>query len=139
MKPFSPPKRKLFDLLGLVIISGVFYLLYPSIDAVILFILGFIWNWSVSIDLSLLFENRRYRFSMLKTVIGIQQAALKPFENMPLFVRKFVAILPAGIFWTVVIFINDSVMPWWATFIGSLAFELIQIELKFAKGQKETL
>lgn len=139
MTPFVPPKRKLYELLGLVGFDLLVYLLFPNLDAVILFSLGFIWNWAASNDLSHIFENRRYRFSMLKAVLRMQELALRPFKNMPLIVQKIAAVIPAGLFWTFVIFVNESEMPWWATFLGSITFELLQIELKFIKRQKETL
>lgn len=137
MTPMVPPKRKMIELGIMLILAGVFYLIYPNTDAVMLFVFGFVWNWSASNDLSALFENKRYRMSMLKLVVNLQNMVLKPFGWAPEFVKRIVKVLPAGIFWTMVIFINDSDMPWWATFIGSAAFELLQIELNFIKRQKE--
>lgn len=137
MTPLIPPKRKMIELGIMVVLAAVFYLLYPNPDAAMLFVFGFIWNWSASNDLTVLFENRRYRMSMLKLVVNLQNLALKPFGWAPAFVKGIVKVLPAGIFWSLVIFVNDSDMPWWATFVGSLAFELMQIELNFIKRHKE--
>ncbi len=137
MTPMIPPRRKLIELGIMIILTGVFYLLYPSPDAAMLFVFGFVWNWSASNDLTALFENRRYRMSMLKLVVNLQNLALKPFGWAPEFVKRIIKVLPAGIFWSLVIFVNDSDMPWWATFVGSLAFELLQIELNFIKRHKE--
>lgn len=137
MTPMVPPRRKLVELGIMLIFAGVFYLIHPNTDAVMLFVFGFVWNWSASNDLSALFENKRYRMSMLKLVVNLQTLVLKPFGWAPEFVKRIVKVLPAGIFWSMVIFINDSEMPWWATFIGSAAFELLQIELNFIKRQKE--
>ncbi len=127
---FVPSRRKLGELLISVAVAGVFYFFYPSADAVVLFVSGFVWNWSASIDPGPLFENRRLRFSMLSTVIGLQRFVLKPFETAPALLRRFVAVFPAGTFWWIVALINDSAMPWWFTFLGSLTFELLQIELR---------
>lgn len=136
MSTFIPPKRKMFELLLLPVFLGIFYFLYPRIEGVTLFAFGFIWNWSASNDLGVLFQNKRYRMSMLKTVVNLQDLALKPFKKAPVIFQKIVKVFPAGIFWTLVIFVNESEMPWWATFLGSIVFELLQIELNFIKKQK---
>jgi hypothetical protein len=137
MKPFAPPKRKLYELIVLVVLAAIFYLIHPQVEAIVLFAFGFIWNWAASNDLSVMFENRRYRMSMIKTVVNLQQLILKPFAWAPQFVKNILVILPAGIFWSLVVYLNDSDMPWWSTFLGSLAFELLQIEINFIKKHKE--
>ncbi len=139
MNLIVPPKRKMVELGIMLIMAAVFYLIHPSTDAVMLFIFGFVWNWSASNDLNAIFENRRYRMSMLKFVVNMQNLILKPFGWAPEFVKRMLKVLPAGVFWSMVIFVNESEMPWWATFIGSIAFELLQIELNFIKRQKEVL
>lgn len=136
MKPFVPTKRKLVELLLLFVLAGVFFFFYPKLEGTILFVFGYIWNWSASIELDPMYEHRRYRFSMLSTVRNIQRLFLKPFFRFPLFVQKIISILPAGIFWWMVIFMNDSEMPWWSTFLGSAVYELLQIELNFIKDNK---
>lgn len=135
MTTFIPPKRKIFELLALPVFLGIFYFVYPKIEGVTLFAFGYIWNWSASNDLSVLFQNKRYRMSMLKTVVNLQNLILKPFGWAPVIVQKIVKILPAGIFWALVIFINESDMPWWATFVGSAVFEILQIEIGVFKKQ----
>lgn len=130
-------RRKLAELLILVLFSGIFWFFYPALEGVVLFIFGFIWNWAASIELDPMFENRRYRFSMLSTVRNTQRLFLKPFTGAPEMIKILIRILPAGIFWTMVIMINESVMPWWAPFMGSAAFELLQLEMNFIKGRKE--
>lgn len=137
MTPMVPPKRKMIELGIMLVLAVVFYLIHPSTDAVMLFVFGFVWNWAASNDLSALFENRRYRMSMLKLVVNLQNLILKPFGWAPEFVKKIIKCLPAGIFWSMVIYVNDSEMPFWPAFVGSLAFELLQIELNFIKRQKE--
>lgn len=137
MTTFIPPKRKIYELLGLPVFLGILFLIFPSIEAVTLFAFGYIWNWSASNDFSILFQNKRYRMSMLKTVVNLQGLILKPFSWAPIFVQKFVKILPAGIFWTLVIWINESDMPWWSTFVGSAVFEILQIEIGQFKKQKD--
>jgi hypothetical protein len=136
MTTFIPPKRKIFELLMLPVFVGVFYVIHASVEAITLFAFGYIWNWSASNDLELLFQNKRYRMSMLKTVVNLQNLILKPFNWASFIVQKLVKILPAGIFWSLVIFINESDMPWWATFIGSAVFELLQIEIGLFKKQQ---
>ncbi len=111
-------------------VAGAVYLLYPSIDAVVLFISGFVWNWAASIDPGPLFENRRFRFSMLATVIALQRFVERPFLGAPEILRRFIGLFPAGTFWWIVVMINDSAMPWWFTFLGSFTFELFQLMLR---------
>lgn len=137
MMPFIPPKRKLLELVVLIVLAIIFYFIYPSFEALTLFAFGFIWNWAASNDLSMMLDNNRYRMSMLKLVSNLQTLILKPFGWAPELLKRFIRILPAGLFWLMVIFINDSVMPWWAPFVGSLAFELLQLELNFIKGHKD--
>lgn len=137
MSLFAPSRRKLFELLIMGVFSGIFWFFYPAFEGVILFIFGFIWNWSASIEMNPLYENRRYRFSMLSTVRNTQKLFLKPFAGAPSIIKTLIKILPAGIFWSMVIIINESNMPWWAPFIGSAAFELLQLEINFVKGHKE--
>ncbi len=130
MSSFVPPRRKLLELLASLGVAGVVYLIYPNLDAVILFISGFVWNWSASIDPGPLFANRRYRFSMLATVIALQRFVLRPFIGAPELLRRFVALFPAGTFWWIVVIINDSSVPWWFSFFGSLTYEFFQIQLR---------
>lgn len=136
MKLFAPPGKKLLELLFMCIFAAVFYFLYPSFDGVILFIFGFVWNWSASIELDPVYESRRYRFSMLSTVRNAQSLFLKPFNNTPEIIKSVVKVLPAGTFWVMVILINDSDMPWWAPFTGSAAFELIQFNKMILQRRK---
>lgn len=138
MKPFAPPKRKLLELLIMLVLAGVFYLIYPVLDATVLFAFGFVWNWAASNELSVLFENKRYRMSLLKLVVNLQNLILRPFAGAPSWVKRILRVLPAGIFWSLVVYINESNMPWWATFIGSAAFELLQLEMNFIKNRGET-
>ncbi|MFP5387415.1 MAG: hypothetical protein ACLGHN_15160 [Bacteriovoracia bacterium] len=137
MNTFAPPKKKLIELIIMLPLAGVYYLLYPEVDAIVLFLFGFIWNWSASNELSNLFSNKRYRMSLLRTVVNLQSLILRPFSKAPGWIKKILNVLPAGIFWGMVVYINDSHMPWWSTFIGSAAFELMQLELKFIRKQKD--
>lgn len=139
MNKFFIPRRKVIELALLPVFLGVFFLIYPHTEGLVLFAFGFIWNWAASNDLEKLFENKRYRMSMLKLVVNLQNLILRPFEKAPELVKKFLKILPAGIFWTLVIYLNESTMPWWATFLGSLVFELLLIEINFIKRHKENV
>lgn len=136
MKPFLTTRGKMLELLVLAILQVVLYLMFWRIDVLGLFTLGFIWNWAASQDLQVLLENRRYRFSMVKLVQNLQRLVLKPFNHLPTWVQLLVKVLPAGLFWSAVIYFFESHMPWWATFLGSLAYELMQLEIKFLKRLK---
>lgn len=139
MNGFLISKRKTFELGILILLDGIFYLLWDSWDFVTLFSLGFIWNWVASQEQNIILDNnRRYRFSTLKTVFNLQKLFLKPLGKMPEAVKFIARILPAGLFWSAVILFNESPMPWWAVFLGSLSIELIQLETKIFKP-KETI
>lgn len=137
--PFLTTKRKMFDLLILLIIDVALFIIWDSIEIVTLFSFGFIWNWVASQDLTPLLEKRRYRFSMVKLVLNLQALILKPFGSLPFALQRLIACLPAGLFWCLVIYFNDSDMPWWATFVGSLTLELTLLESYYARKQESPL
>jgi hypothetical protein len=137
MKPFMTSQRKMYELLLLFILDTILYFIWPSFEAVILFTLGFIWNWTASQNLDLFFENGRYRFSMLKMVVNLQKIILKPFKRFPEILKIIPRSLPAGLFWWLVIWFAGSEMPWWATFLGSFVFELTQFEVYLPNRQEE--
>lgn len=131
MNGFLISKRKTFELGILILLDGIFFLLWDSWDFVILFSLGFIWNWVASQEKEIILENnRRYRFSTLKTVFNLQSLFLRPLAKMPEAVKFVARLLPAGLFWSGVILFNESPMPWWAVFLGSLVLELLLLETK---------
>lgn len=134
---FLSPKNKLFELGIMGLVAIVFYFFTSNTSVMVLFCFGFIWNWSASHDHSNTLANVRYRMSMLKTVTYIQAIVVKPFVKMPLFLQKAIQVLPAGTFWLLVITINDSVMPWWATYVGSIVFEVSQVRLSSFRKSKE--
>lgn len=131
MNSFFISKRKTVELAILVILDAVLFLVLNNWDFITLFSLGFVWNWVASQEKDILIENnRRYRFSTLKTVFNLQNLFLKPFKNAPEAIKFFVRILPAGLFWAGVILFIVSPMPWWAVFLGSFLLELIILETK---------
>lgn len=137
MKPFSVQQRKLLDLAVLLSFDIGLYFLWPK-EVIILFSLGFIWNWTASQDLSLLVEKSRYRFSMLKLVFFLQDLFLKPFNRFPRAFSIIPKILHGGLFWWLVISFIDSDMPYWATFLGSIVYELLQLPTYFSGPQVES-
>lgn len=126
--PFLTSKRKLVDvlILGLLMVAGFF--LGFDLALLSLFSFGFIWNWVASQELENLMTHKRYRFSMVKVVKALNTSVETGLRNFPSVVRILARCLPAGTFWLLVIFFNDSEMPWWATYLGSLAFEIVQLE-----------
>lgn len=137
MNTFFGTKKKNAELGILLIVDIILYLVFWNIDLVILFSLGFIWNWVASHDLGEQFIHRRYRFSTLKTVFNLQNLIQKPFKKAPDFVQLFIRALPAGLFWSAVIWFIGSELPWWITFLGSLGFELSQLRFKLSKKIEE--
>lgn len=137
MNGFFISRRKTMELVGLLLLNILFYVLWNSWDFNILFSLGYIWNWVASQEADITLGNsRRYRFSTLKTVFNLKNLFLKPFATMPEAVKLVLRTLPAGIFWSAVILFNESVLPWWAVFAGSLTIELVQIEPKLFKAKE---
>lgn len=131
MKSFFISKRKFVELIVLLVLDGLFFLIWNNWDLVILFSLGFVWNWVATQENEIVLPNvRRYRFSTLKTVFNLQNLILKPLSKMPEAIKFIARILPAGIFWSAVILFNQSEMPWWAVFMGSFVLELVQLEKK---------
>lgn len=126
---FLSSKRRLLDLPILLLIVILITLALDGASAA-LFAVGFIWNWVATQDLDPLFMNRRSKFSMLRMVINLQTMILKPFAKAPEIVKLILKCLPAGIFWFGVIYLNDSKMPWYMTFLGSLVFELTSLVKK---------
>jgi hypothetical protein len=136
MKLFLPPKKTMIELGVLFPLLGVFYIFYPQKEGIALFISGYIWNWAATQEMGPMYENRQYRYSMLSTIRNIQHVILKPFRAFPVIFQRLMSVFPAGIFWAMIIHMNQSEMPWWATFLGSLAFEVLQIEFKFIQSHK---
>ncbi|MES2528622.1 MAG: hypothetical protein V4598_16180 [Bdellovibrionota bacterium] len=134
MRPFLTSKRKLIDLIVVITVSAVIWPLL-GMEAAFLFCFGFIWNWAASQDLTQYMSGKSYRFTMLKLVTSSQTLILSPapIQRLPEFAKAIVRSLPAGIFWWAVIWTNDSDLPVWATFAGSLVFELSQWDVLFSK------
>lgn len=140
MSGFFITKRKTFELFVLAVLDGLFFLILNDWNFLVLFSFGYIWNWVASQESSIILDNnRRYRFSTLKTVFNLQRLFLAPLGKAPEAVRFIARILPAGLFWSAVILFNESPMPWWAVFLGSLVVELIQLETKIFKPKETTL
>lgn len=137
MIPFLTTKRRFYELLGLLFLDVILYLLLDW-DFALLFALGFIWNWVSAQDISPMLTDRRFKFSMLRLVSSFQTLTQRLVANAPQFVKVLTKCLPAGIFWTMVILFNESEMPWYMTFVGSLVFELLQIEIEFFHQREKT-
>jgi hypothetical protein len=137
MMTFIPPKKKLVELLVLPISAIIFISFSANSDIIILFFLGYIWNWSASNDLVPLFENKRYRMSLIKIVCNIQKWILKPFNRLPEMAKRIIASLPAAGFIYLLISFNSSAVPWWPTLFGSFVFEMLQFEMKMLAAYKQ--
>jgi hypothetical protein len=139
MSFFAISKRKIFEISFLILLDIIFYFLWGSLDFIILFSFGFVWNWVATQEVEVNYGNtRRYRFSTLKTVFNLQNLILKPVRNRPQYIQMIVKILPAGLFWSAVILFNESDMPYWAVFLGSLSLEMMNLENRFfnSKGHR---
>lgn len=134
MRPLLTSKRKLLDLAVVTFLASVMWVV-QGLEPALLLAFGFLWNWVASQDLSQYMEGRSYRYTMLKFVLNLQALILSPgfIKRSPEFVKLILRSLPAGIFWSLVIWFQDSDLPIWATFLGSLSFELSQWEILFRK------
>lgn len=134
MRPVLTSKRKLLDLVVVFILATVMWLL-QGLEPALLLAFGFVWNWVASQDLSQYMEGRSYRYTMLKFVLNLQALIQSPgfIKRSPEFIKLILRSLPAGIFWSAVIWFQDSDLPIWATFLGSFSFELSQWEIFFRK------
>jgi hypothetical protein len=138
MRPFLTSKRKLIDL---VVVSVLIAILWPTLgsEAALLFGTGFIWNWVASQDLSQYMAGKSYRYTMLRLVLNLQALIQTPpmIKSSPEFIKVILRSLPAGLFWWAVIWFQDSDLPVWATFAGSLVFELSQWEVFYRKKEAQ--
>lgn len=134
MRPFLASKRKLLDLLVLVVLASAVWFL-RDYESALLFSFGFIWNWVAGQDLTQYMEGKSYRYTMLRFVINVQTLILSPgfIQSSPLGIRIILRSLPAGVFWALVIWFQDSELPLWPAFLGSLVYELSQWEIIFAR------
>lgn len=134
MRPVLTSKRKLLDLVVVFILATVMGIL-QGIEPALLLTFGFVWNWVASQDLSQYMEGRSYRYTMLKFVLNLQALIQSPgiIKRSPEIVKLILRSLPAGIFWSAVIWFQDSDLPIWATFVGSFCFEISQWEVLFRK------
>ena len=136
MRPFLTSRRKLVDLLVLMVLAGVVWF-FSGYETTFLFSFGFLWNWVASQDLTQYMEGRSYRYTMLRFVLNLQTLILSPpfVRKLPETVKLFIRSLPAGLFWSVIIYLQDSDLPMWATFLGSFVFEVSQWEILFRKKE----
>lgn len=138
MSFFSISKRKIFEIGLLVVLDTLFYFLWGSLDFIILFSFGFVWNWVAAQENEVSYGNtRRYRFSTLKTVFNLQKLILRPVRHLPHYIQLLVKILPAGLFWSAVIAFNESDMPYWAVFLGSFTLEIMNLEHLFFNSNRQ--
>jgi hypothetical protein len=134
LKPFFTTRRKSYELLVLLGLNGGLYFLWSSFAILMLFNLGFVWNWAASQEVGYVLESRRYRFSLLKMVYNSQTLILMPFKKFHPAFSFIPKILPAGLFWLLVIHFAGSDLVWWPTFLGSLVFELTQLDSFFVSS-----
>lgn len=137
MKTLIPKSKLVLELFVLSIFLFLIYFLTNRLDIVTLFTLGFVWNWSVAVQNDTFSVLKHHKFSMMNTIRRIHEFFLKVFKRSPELIYRLASILPAGLFWSLVIHFNESQMPWWATFLGSLVYEILQIQNFFLKSEKK--
>jgi hypothetical protein len=137
MKMLIPKSKVVLELFVLSIFLFLIYFLTNRLDIITLFTLGFVWNWSVAGQNDTFSVLKHHKFSMMNTIRRIHEFFLKVFKRSPELIYRLASILPAGLFWSLVIHFNESQMPWWATFLGSLVYEILQIQNFFLKGEKK--
>jgi hypothetical protein len=125
---FFSTKRKLYEILVLFFFSVGLTFLWHDYASILFFAMGFIWNWSASQKVDYVLNNKRYRFSFLKMVYNLQFLFLYPLKNFHPAFGIIAKILPAGLFWWMIVYFANSHLPVLPTFIGSLVYELIQLD-----------
>jgi hypothetical protein len=136
MKILIPKSKLLLELFVLSTFLFLIYFLTNRLDIITLFTFGFVWNWSVASQNDSSSVIKHHKFSMMHTIRRIHEFSIRIFKNFPELVLRLASILPAGLFWSLVIHFNESQMPWWATFLGSFLYEILQIQNLFLKGEK---
>ena len=139
MKSFLGEKRKFIQLGLMLLLDLLFFFLWDSWDIVVLFSLGFIWNWTAAQNLEEIISTKRYRFSTLKIIFNLQKLILKPFQNSHEAIRFIFKIIPAGLFWVGVMYFNDSKLPWWSVFMGSFFLEVFELDKKLIQAKSSLL
>jgi hypothetical protein len=132
---FWAAKRKVVELAVMLGLCGILWFIWGSFSWAALFSLGYIWNWAASQEVSYVSENRRYRFSFLKMVYNLHKIFLKPFQKWPPIFKFFPKLLPAGLFWLLMLQFAESELPWWPVFLGSLVYELFQLDTLLIKNE----
>jgi hypothetical protein len=128
-------KRKTFEILFMLFLDAILYLLLGSVDFVVLFSFGYVWNWVASQQETIYLDNKRYRFSTLKVVLNLQRLIQPSDPRVPIIIKMILKSLPAGVFWGAVIIFHESHMPWWVVFVGSFTMELVLLEQKIFHPQ----
>lgn len=129
MRQHFPSLRESIELLVLALMVTLMQLWIDSWMWSAFFVLGFIWNWSVLNGwVTSQVTKKQYRFSMLKTVTEFHQLIMKPVLRFPR-LQFFVQVLPAGLLIGSIALLFNSSVPWWAAFLGSIAFILVRRQL----------
>src|SRR5690349_7173759 len=104
MMPFLTSKRRLLDLIVLILVAGVLWFIQSG-EIAVLFASGFIWNWVSAQDLSQHKEGRNYKYTTLRFVLNVQTSIVSwgPLKKAPVPVKFLLRCLPAGLFWSAVI------------------------------------
>jgi hypothetical protein len=136
---FLSEARKRYELLILLILDFGLYFVWNRWETLVLFSLGYIWNWAASQSLGYVLENRRYRFSLIKMVYNLQNLILVPFKKFHPIIKILPKSLPAGLFWFLILHFANSELPWWPIFIGSFVYEIIQFDALLIKQHHDDL
>lgn len=129
MNRHLPSMTESVEILALGLMVGGLQWTIGSWSWSIFFILGFVWNWAVLNGWVMgRVGEKKYRFSMLKGIAGLNQLLMAPLKNYPR-LQAIAQVLPAGIAVGLLALTFGSSVPWWATFFGSLAFLLVRRQL----------
>lgn len=129
MKHVLPSLQESLELLVLVVMIAVMQWLIGSWMWSAFFVLGFIWNWSVLNGwVSQQIKQKQYRFSMLKGITKFHELLLSPLNKFPK-LQAIAQVMPAGLAIGAMALILHATVPWWACFMGSIAFILVRRQL----------
>ncbi len=135
LKRHLPSRQEGLEILALALMVAGLQWLVKSWGWSAFFALGFIWNWAVLNGwVQERVEEREYRFSVLKGVVRLNAALLRPLQKWPHVVR-FAQVVPAGLIAGFFVWAFQSSVPWEATFLGSFAFFLVRTYSLFPKSR----
>jgi hypothetical protein len=131
MKKHLPSLQESLELLALALMVAGLQFVIQSWGWTALFVVGFIWNWSVLNGwVGQRVSEKKYRFSVLRGISLFHRGLIFPFKNYPK-IKEWAQVLPAAMAFGLLSFMFNSNIPWWAALLGSLSFLIIRRQISY--------